>query len=101
MYVADGIISAICYAGIDIISNLLQVKLRKRFTVDKCIMHAFLQVHNSCLLAFFAASALYIAMAEDLFRSVGYTYYLYFLHLVHLFNLRVICSLISVHQFSF
>ncbi|XP_076463792.1 serine/threonine-protein kinase D1-like [Babylonia areolata] len=33
--------------GIDLITNLLQVKLRKRFTVDKCLMHVFLQDYQT------------------------------------------------------
>ncbi|KAL8614588.1 hypothetical protein ACOMHN_049401 [Nucella lapillus] len=33
--------------GIDVITNLLQVKLRKRFTVDKCLMHVFLQDYQT------------------------------------------------------
>lgn len=32
--------------AIDLITNLLQVKLRKRFTVDKCLLHVFLQVRG-------------------------------------------------------
>nr|KAG5712269.1 hypothetical protein BaRGS_023848 [Batillaria attramentaria] len=35
------------YLGIDLITNLLQVKLRKRFTVDKCLMHVFLQDYQT------------------------------------------------------
>lgn len=31
-------------AAIDLISNLLQVKMRKRFTVDKSLSHVWLQV---------------------------------------------------------
>ncbi|KAK7104400.1 hypothetical protein V1264_019124 [Littorina saxatilis] len=33
--------------GIDLITNLLQVKLRKRFTVDKCLLHVFLQDYQT------------------------------------------------------
>ncbi|XP_025106047.1 serine/threonine-protein kinase D1-like isoform X2 [Pomacea canaliculata] len=33
--------------AIDLITNLLQVKLRKRFTVDKCLLHVFLQDYQT------------------------------------------------------
>lgn len=33
------------FAAIDLIANLLQVKQRKRFTVDKSLAHVWLQVN--------------------------------------------------------
>ena len=35
---------SVSLSAIDLISNLLQVKMRKRFTVDKSISHVWLQV---------------------------------------------------------
>ena len=32
------------FAAVDVINNLLQVKMRKRFTVDKSLGHVWLQV---------------------------------------------------------
>lgn len=39
------------FSAIDLITNLLQVKQRKRFTVDKSLVHVWLQVN--VLLFFF------------------------------------------------
>jgi len=33
------------FSAIDLITNLLQVKQRKRFTVDKSLVHVWLQVN--------------------------------------------------------
>lgn len=35
---------SIPFIAIDLINNLLQVKLRKRYSVDKSLSHAYLQV---------------------------------------------------------
>lgn len=32
------------FAAIDLINNLLQVKMRKRYSVDKSLSHSYLQV---------------------------------------------------------
>lgn len=36
--------ACLIFSAIDLISNLLQVKMRKRFTVDKSLSHVWLQV---------------------------------------------------------
>ena len=36
--------SVLPFAAVDVINNLLQVKMRKRFTVDKSLGHVWLQV---------------------------------------------------------
>jgi len=41
------LISDYNFSAIDLIANLLQVKQRKRFTVDKSLAHIWLQV--SCI----------------------------------------------------
>lgn len=38
-----------CFAAIDLINNLLQVKMRKRYSVDKTLSHPWLQVSLSLL----------------------------------------------------
>lgn len=40
----EGIINILIFLAIDLITNLLQVKQRKRFTVDKSLAHIWLQV---------------------------------------------------------
>ena len=42
MLIADA--CTLTFTAIDLINNLLQVKMRKRYTVDKSLAHVWLQV---------------------------------------------------------
>lgn len=48
--VTDGSRTCIFFTATDLINNLLQVKMRKRYSVDKCLSHPWLQVKHAPLL---------------------------------------------------
>lgn len=43
-FVSFSSLSLFVFSAIDLINNLLQVKMRKRYSVDKSLSHSYLQV---------------------------------------------------------